>query len=429
MNNIKPIVEAVAITISERFGYILPSNVINKDILYVPDDLALRFRAEKTERKPTTDANGNIIVDDKYTLEFANIWIDSMEFSWKRQRSSVARQGIGTEFKSVTPDGREIWKMHKAVPVDITFRVSFWTKYKEKMDEFVQEFMFWQQDNPNINLFYDDDKKLDFDVLIGVLPETDDTKISKMFQEGKYWKHSFRFVVEAWIFREVAVRTAKEIILDMYLSPDLKTRGEQVFSRTIAKAYLNIAFMVGDPAAIDENEAAAIDYLRYLGHKVTTKDTITLPEANAFDLLVFSYWWMSQDIAFLKPTIAGILLMYQNITLGFGDLNPITYDSKTIDIVNRSHYITQNYGLGSLKVHDPPQVNGLSGFTKFHNNEKELAKYVIGVCEKGETLRDGTSAAARRAICGIWQFKYAIDDGKELVRRAVAWAGGIDLEE
>jgi len=37
-----------------------------------------------------------------------------------------------------------------------------------------------------------------------------------MYQDGKYWKHTYQFLVEGWLFKGVAIKTAKEITLTAY---------------------------------------------------------------------------------------------------------------------------------------------------------------------------------------------------------------------
>ena len=44
-----------------------------------------------------------------------------------------------------------------------------------------------------------------------------------MFKEGKYWKMSFAFIVEAWAIEGIAIKTAKTIDLTVY-APDTGDR-------------------------------------------------------------------------------------------------------------------------------------------------------------------------------------------------------------
>lgn len=282
---LRAVTEATVLKIAERFGKVLKSSVVNKDILYAPDELAFRMRAEKDGRKITTDSEGLIQPTDKYTADFMNVWCTSIDFSWERQRTSVARSGIGSNYSDVTPGGKEKAVIQRAVPVDMTFSVSLWTKYRENVEHFIQEFMFWQQDNPNIELFYDEDKKMEFDVKIGPRVEYDDLSVKQQFLEGKYWKYTFSFVVEVWVVKGQAVRTALHIILDMYAvtifpEPPVQIPEALAVHQQLDVSIINVAVMVGTLASFTQDEAELRDFLITKGHNVVCLDSLSLAVAN-----------------------------------------------------------------------------------------------------------------------------------------------------
>jgi len=219
-NLIKSTTEGVMIHITDRFGAVLPSAQINRDILFTPDDLALRDRAEALGRTYTKDINAYLQPSDKTTLNFLSVWLNDVAFSWERQRTNVARTGIATKYHDTTIGGHENIEMHVAVPIDLKYSMTYWTRYRESMDMMIQEFMFWTHENPNIEMFYDRDKSLAFQIKIDSRVEHDDMKITAMYREGKYWKHTFGFTVEAWIIKGVVYYTAKTIILKVY-APDV----------------------------------------------------------------------------------------------------------------------------------------------------------------------------------------------------------------
>ena len=88
-NMVRKTIEGVMITISDTFGPILPSRVINKDIIFAPNDLALRLRAEHTEKGFRMNAESKVETADKYTLDFVNVWMTDIQFSWERQRTGM----------------------------------------------------------------------------------------------------------------------------------------------------------------------------------------------------------------------------------------------------------------------------------------------------------------------------------------------------
>jgi len=213
--------EGLVLQIIERFAAVLPNAQVNKDILFAPDELALRLRAERdnTVQGMVKNMEGKDEPTTKYKLEFINVWLDRAAFSWQRQRTAVARSGMSIGYDDDTEKNNV--KIFKAVPMDMKFYISFWTLHKVQMDAFMQEFMFWQQDDPKVRLYYDEDKKLELDVIIEPEIDIDASKFINMFKDGKYWKHTFRITVESWLFRGVAVRTAKEIHLDTFIAGDV----------------------------------------------------------------------------------------------------------------------------------------------------------------------------------------------------------------
>jgi len=71
----------------------------------------------------------------------------------------------------------------------------------------------------------------------------------------------------------------------------------------------------------------------------------------------------------------------------------------------------------------------IRGYAKFQRMEQELATSVIGACDTGFEMRDGTLATSRRAIIGTWQIKDATEEGETLFNRAVRWAGRLENVE
>jgi hypothetical protein len=213
--------EGLFLEIIERFAGVLPKAEVNKDIIFVPDELALRFRGERdrTTQGKAKNVEGKDEPVNKYRLEFINVWLEGAAFSWARQRTAVARTGMNVGYDN--EEEKNAVTIFKAVPLDMRFYFSFWTKHKEQMDAFMQTFIFWQQDNPKVRLYYDEDKKLELDIAIEPEIDIDASRFINMFDKGKYWKHTFRMTVDSWLFEGVAVRTAKEIHIDTFISGDV----------------------------------------------------------------------------------------------------------------------------------------------------------------------------------------------------------------
>lgn len=231
MANIKLITEGVVLKVMDVFGPIIGANEVNKDIIYCPEEIALRKRAEVTIGRNTMVGSKK----DKYELEFISIWLTGIGYSWERQRTSVARTGVMSRYVDSTAKTDII--SHKLVPIDLEFSIIMWTSYKEKVDRFIAEYCFLQQDNPQVEFFYDGDKKFEIDLLIRPMIRADDT-VSKMFIDGKYWRPEIVFRVEGWLIKDLALKTAKTIHIDTYASDSLE-RGDDnvlVFSKDITES-------------------------------------------------------------------------------------------------------------------------------------------------------------------------------------------------
>lgn len=210
MATIKSITEAVIIKVQETFGPIIDRDEINKDIIYAPDEIAQRLRAERTSGKRTTSMKST----DKYSFEFLNVWLRRSEFSWRRQRTSVAR-GEGIISSYVDENNKEQLNMHKAVPIDMDFEISLWTLKKERADKFIEEFCFLQQERPELLFYYNENLPLEVDFFIRPSIDEENT-FASMFTDGKYWKPTILFEVEGWLIKDLVVRTVKQINIDYY---------------------------------------------------------------------------------------------------------------------------------------------------------------------------------------------------------------------
>lgn len=216
----------MAVKIQEVFGPILDRAEINKDIIYCPSEIAQRRRAEATagDNKPETQNK------EKYSLEFYSFWMQDLQFSWDRNRNPLARHGLNIGF---TENDQVHYRMVKAVPVDLTYSLTFWTLYKEKADSFLKEYCFLQQDNPQIKFFWEGNKPLEMDFFIKPNARLADT-VGKMFVEGKYYRPEVTFLIEGWFLKDVPINFARTVNLDLYASESLTNQDElvHVFHKT-----------------------------------------------------------------------------------------------------------------------------------------------------------------------------------------------------
>ncbi len=164
-----------------KYTSILGLESVNKGVILCPKEIALREKAEK-EGNPE--------------LEFVNIWRTKTAFSWKRQRTPMARRGVSLEYDDAVAKNSVVTA--KAVPVDLAYDVWFWSLKKERINEIDETYLFWQHVDPNLNLLYMDTYPANLDLHFSEL--TDESTVSTKYQTGMYFVRRATIVVDGWVF-------------------------------------------------------------------------------------------------------------------------------------------------------------------------------------------------------------------------------------
>jgi len=168
---------------------------ISNNVLQYPKEIALRKRAEKQ-------------VQD--FLEFANIWRTGVSFDWNRQSTRAARTGL---WLSVSDDSLETVHV-KGVPVNISYNVWFWSKSLDKINKCIEEYTFWQQDNPQLSILYNDKYTLEPDIHFGEV--LDESTIPEEFEKGIIFCYRVPIKVDGWVLKSTAFKTIHKIIVTVY---------------------------------------------------------------------------------------------------------------------------------------------------------------------------------------------------------------------
>jgi len=181
---------------------------INKGVVQCSKDIALRELAEKRGED---------------FLSFINFWRMATSPSWKRQRTSVARSGIYI----VDADNDKTDTVHlKAMPVDLKYNVWFWSKDLDKVYQCIEKYIFWQQDNPNLTLKYDDKYELELDLHFGEI--VDESSIDEKYTSGMLFVYKLPIKMDAWLFEGFSDKTIKKIILTCYDKDEVTNYSEIV---------------------------------------------------------------------------------------------------------------------------------------------------------------------------------------------------------
>lgn len=161
----------------QKYKNILSLDSIQKSVLFYPKEIALREAAER---------------EGKSRLEFINFWRTSLSYDWNRANTVAARSGINV------PDPPLGYRIIKSIPAQIQYDVWFWTKDKEKLNLISEEYLFWQQTDPNLDLLYLETYPLELDLHFGEL--IDESTVLEKYDKGTIFVTRGSVTVEGWIF-------------------------------------------------------------------------------------------------------------------------------------------------------------------------------------------------------------------------------------
>lgn len=179
-----------------KFEDIMGLTNINKDLVLAPKEVAQRLIGEKR---------------GKQSVDFISLWRDMPRPSWERQRTPVARHGMYMAYT----DGHHTDMVNvKAYPVDLNYVVHFWTLDLDKVMQVSETYALWQQNDPNLNINYNDIYPLEIDMHFGQM--MDESPLEAMFEKGVYFVLSAPIALDAWIFELDSDKTIKKIVISIY---------------------------------------------------------------------------------------------------------------------------------------------------------------------------------------------------------------------
>jgi len=180
---------------------------INKGIVQVPREVALRAIAEKRGEN---------------FLEFINFWRVGTGPSWNRQRTVVARRGLW-----VGESDDKLTTVHvKAHPIDLNYNIWFWSKDLDKVYQVIEEYIFWQQDNPKISILYDNKWELTPDLHFGEI--VDESTVPEQYERGLIFVFKMPIKIDGWVLKGLSFDTITKIIVKVYDKDDVSDYTEIV---------------------------------------------------------------------------------------------------------------------------------------------------------------------------------------------------------
>jgi len=201
---------AMGLSLLNRFKDVVPGlSMVNRDIVFAPEDVALRVHAER-------------VGEDN--LEFLSYWREGTTFSWKRNQSVAANKGLFTHVE----DG--VFKGLLAVPVDLRYRVVYWTNKKRSANDFFKQYLFWVHDNPELSfkIF-----KQEIENCLDMHFEDPTEQVTDWFKDSRYYTVRADIMIDGYVVKDTRDFQVTKVILTAFLTGV----GEdvQAFVRTITE--------------------------------------------------------------------------------------------------------------------------------------------------------------------------------------------------
>jgi hypothetical protein len=175
---------------------------MNQGLFQCPFEIAQR---EASEKRSTN------------FLEFMHFYRIGMNPSWDRQRTVLAQRGLWA-LMDKDADKRLLTNI-KAQPVDLLYSVWFWSKSWEKLNLCMENYIFWQQENPKVVVSYDigDDK-----YPIAIRPDlhfgeiVDESTYPEKYEVGTKFIIRMPIKMDGWVFKSTTLKPIRKIRLTVY---------------------------------------------------------------------------------------------------------------------------------------------------------------------------------------------------------------------
>lgn len=154
------------------------ANDIATSVVRAPKDIAMRQLAEKNK---------------DVALEFISYWRDSVAFDWARQSTPVARRGMNLPSNE---SGFSLINV-KAIPVKMEYTFYVYTKKPDVLNDVTSTYMFWQQDNPNLDMTYNGNFPVEYDLHFSGM--SDESTVDVQYSKGAMYIGRFGLTIDGWL--------------------------------------------------------------------------------------------------------------------------------------------------------------------------------------------------------------------------------------
>lgn len=185
---------------------------IDRSVIQAPRETALRKIAEKRGED---------------FLEFINYWRVMTAPAWDRQRTPLARRGVWL----TATDGGKLRSINvKAQPMNLSFNAWFWSKDLDKVYQCIEQYIFWQQNYPKVDLTYtfDENKSFSYSPELHFGEIDDESTVHTEFQTGTMFIWRMPIGVDAWALQSdpLGTSTITKIKLTVYDKDSLTSYSE-----------------------------------------------------------------------------------------------------------------------------------------------------------------------------------------------------------
>lgn len=181
--NLKVLDQAMKTLAYTKFQTDLGLTSIDTDAVLYPKETARRIVAERR---------------GKTSVGFLNVWRTGVRKNQKLMRTPLARRGLQLRYDDASAKTSVV--MLKTMPVFLDYSIWFWDLDRNKIDAVIERAIFWQQVNPNLDLFYDAEETypLNYDLLIGDIK--DESQIVEQYNLGTIHVARLDLTLEGWVF-------------------------------------------------------------------------------------------------------------------------------------------------------------------------------------------------------------------------------------